>query len=57
MKKFSMIKIALGIFMAAILLIVTAALRKIMDETLVKFNQSSILLEESKGKSTFYSGK
>ena len=33
------------------------ALKKIMDEALVKFNQSSILLEESKGKSTFYSGK
>lgn len=33
------------------------AIQKIMDEALVKFNQSSILLEESKVRSTFYSGK
>jgi len=33
------------------------SVKKIMDEALVKFNQSSILLEESKAKSIFYSGK
>ena len=33
------------------------ALRKIMDEALAAFNQSSILLEESKVRSTFYGGK
>ncbi len=33
------------------------SLKKIMDEALVKFNQSSILLDETKGRSTFYSGK
>ena len=33
------------------------SVKKIMDEALVKFNQSSILLEESKSKSVFYSGK
>ena len=32
------------------------SIKKIMDEALVKFNQSSILLEESEGKSIFYSG-
>ena len=31
------------------------ALRKIMDEALIKFNQGSILLEESNSKSIFYS--
>ena len=31
------------------------SVKKIMDEALVKFNQSSILLEESKSKSIFYS--
>ena len=31
------------------------ALRKIMDEALIKFNQKSILLEESNSKSIFYS--
>ena len=33
------------------------ALQKIMDEALVKFNQESILLEESDTKSIFYEGK
>ena len=33
------------------------SVKKIMDEALVKFNQSSILLEESKSKSIFYNGK
>lgn len=32
------------------------SMKKIMDEALVKFNQSSILLEETSGKSIFYSG-
>ena len=32
------------------------SIKKIMDEALVKFNQSSILLEESESKSIFYSG-
>lgn len=32
------------------------SIKKIMDEALEKFNQSSILLEESDGKSIFYSG-
>lgn len=32
------------------------SIKKIMDEALVKFNQSSILLEETSGKSIFYSG-
>lgn len=32
------------------------SIKKIMDEALVKFNQSSILLEESDSKSIFYSG-
>ena len=32
------------------------SIQKIMDEALIKFNQGSILLEESKGRSTFYSG-
>ena len=31
------------------------SVKKIMDEAQVKFNQSSILLEESKSKSVFYS--
>lgn len=31
------------------------AIKKIMDEALVKFNQSSILLEENSSKSIFYS--
>ena len=33
------------------------AVKKIMDEALVEFNQTSILLEESKSKSIFYNGK
>lgn len=33
------------------------SMKKIMDEALIKFNQGSILLEESKGRSTFYSGR
>ena len=33
------------------------AVKKIMDEALVKFNQSSILFEESKSKSIVYNGK
>ncbi len=33
------------------------AVKKIMDEALVKFNQASILLEESRAKSIFYNGK
>ena len=33
------------------------SLKKIMDEALVKFNQSSILLEENKTKSIFYKKK
>ena len=33
------------------------SIQKIMDEALVKFNQSSILLEETKTRSTFYSGR
>ncbi len=33
------------------------SVKKIMDEALVKFNQSSILLEESKSKSIFYQKK
>ena len=32
------------------------SIQKVMDEALIKFNQSSILLEESTGKSIFYSG-
>ena len=32
------------------------SIQKIMDEALIKFNQPSILLEESTGKSVFYSG-
>lgn len=32
------------------------SMKKIMDEALVKFNQSSILLEETNSKSIFYSG-
>ena len=33
------------------------AVKKIMDEALVEFNQTSILFEESKSKSIFYNGK
>ena len=33
------------------------AVKKIMDEALAKFNQTSILLEESRAKSIFYNGK
>lgn len=33
------------------------SVKKIMDEALVKFNQSSILLEEDKSKSIFYQNK
>ena len=33
------------------------SIQKIMDEALIKFNQSSILLEESRIRSTFYNGK
>lgn len=33
------------------------SVQKIMDEALIKFNQKSILLEESRSKSVFYEGK
>ena len=33
------------------------SMKKIMDEAIVKFNQSSILLEETSGKSIFYSAE
>ena len=32
------------------------SMKKIMDEALIKFNQDSILLEDDKGRSTFYRG-
>ena len=32
------------------------SIKKIMDEALIKFNQESILLEDGKGRSIFYSG-